>query len=80
MRALRLLSVWAVQALGAQRVQVVAHPLNEASQRVALRAGFTREGLLRNYELRKGSWEDRVVFSLVPTDIREGRSSDRAPS
>jgi RimJ/RimL family protein N-acetyltransferase len=67
-RALRLVSAWAFRALGAQRVQVVAHPLNEASQRVALRAGFTREGLLRNYELRKGEWEDRVMFSLVPTD------------
>ena len=79
-RALELVSAWAIEALGARRVQVVAHPLNEASQRVALRAGFTREGLLRNYEVRKGKWEDRVVFSLVPTDIEEGRSSDRASS
>jgi RimJ/RimL family protein N-acetyltransferase len=79
-RALGLVSAWAFEALGAQRVQVVAHPLNEASQRVALRAGFTREGLLRNYELRKGEWEDRVVFSRLPTDTRQGRSSDRSSS
>lgn len=63
-RAVRLVASWAFRALGAQRVQVVAHPLNEASQRVALKAGFTREGLQRNYELRNGVWEDRVVFSL----------------
>src|SRR5918999_6500308 len=39
-RALRLLAEWALRDLGEERVQVVAHPLNEASQRVALRAGF----------------------------------------
>jgi len=65
-RALRLVSEWAFRALGAERVQVVAHPLNEASQRVALRAGFTPEGLAPDYELRKGVWEDRLVFSLRP--------------
>jgi RimJ/RimL family protein N-acetyltransferase len=75
-RALRLVSEWAFTALGVERVQVVAHPLNEPSQRVALRAGFTREGLVPEYELRKGAWEDRVVFSL----LRWGRSSIRASS
>ncbi|HEX2233979.1 MAG TPA: GNAT family N-acetyltransferase [Thermoleophilaceae bacterium] len=68
-RALRLLSEWAVRELGAERVQVVAHPFNEASQQVALRAGFRREGLLRKYQFRKGAWEDRVAFSLVAGDL-----------
>jgi RimJ/RimL family protein N-acetyltransferase len=63
-RAVRLLSRWAFEALGVERVQVTTHPLNKASQRVALRAGFEREGLLPDYQLRKGVWEDRVVFSL----------------
>jgi RimJ/RimL family protein N-acetyltransferase/GrpB-like predicted nucleotidyltransferase (UPF0157 family) len=68
-RALRLLSGWALRVLGAERVQVVAHPLNEASQRVALRAGFRREGLLRKYQFSNGSWEDRVAFSLLAADL-----------
>jgi RimJ/RimL family protein N-acetyltransferase len=69
-RAVRLLSGWAFEALDAQRAQVVAHPLNEASQRVALRAGFEREGLVPDYQFRKGVWEDRVVFSLLRPDLR----------
>jgi RimJ/RimL family protein N-acetyltransferase/GrpB-like predicted nucleotidyltransferase (UPF0157 family) len=72
-RALRLLSEWAIAVLGAERVQVVAHPLNEASQRVALRAGFRREGLFRKYQLRKGAWEDRVAFSLLRADLEPAR-------
>lgn len=72
-RSVRLLSEWALRELRAERVQVVAHPLNEASQRVALRAGFTREGLLRKYQLRKGAWEDRVAFSLLAGDLEPPR-------
>jgi RimJ/RimL family protein N-acetyltransferase len=67
-RALRLVSRWAFEVLGAKRVQVAAHPLNEPSHRVALKAGFSREALVPDYELRKGVWEDRVVFSLQPTE------------
>ena len=77
------MSSWAFEALRAKRVQVATHPLNEASRRVALRAGFTLEGLSRNYQLRKGVWEDRVIFSLVPADLESytrGRSSDRTSS
>jgi RimJ/RimL family protein N-acetyltransferase/GrpB-like predicted nucleotidyltransferase (UPF0157 family) len=72
-RALRLLAEWALRTLGAERVQVVAHPLNEASQRAALRAGFRREGLLRKYQFRKGAWEDRVAFSLLAADLEPPR-------
>ena len=45
-RALRLLCGWAFDELGLARVQLLAEPENEASQRVAEKAGFQREGLL----------------------------------
>ena len=45
--ALRLVSNWAIEELGIQRVNLMTAPENVASQRVAERAGFTREGLLR---------------------------------
>jgi RimJ/RimL family protein N-acetyltransferase len=63
-RAVRLLSDWAFEVLGVERVKVATHPENKASQRVALKAGFTREGLVPDYELARGGWEDRVIFSL----------------
>ena len=43
-RATRMLAVWAITALGLERIELLANPENEASQRLAERAGFTREG------------------------------------
>jgi RimJ/RimL family protein N-acetyltransferase len=71
-RSVRLLSGWAVRELGMRRIELLAHPDNEASQRVALGAGFTREGLLRAYRERKGEREDLWMFSLLAGDV-EGR-------
>jgi RimJ/RimL family protein N-acetyltransferase len=68
-RAVVLLSRWALRDLGLERLQLFANPDNEPSQRVALAAGFTREGLLRSYRVRKGGREDLVVFSLLPGDL-----------
>ena len=42
---------------------------NEASQRLAERAGFTREGTLRRYRRRHGVREDLVMFSLLAEDL-----------
>jgi RimJ/RimL family protein N-acetyltransferase len=68
-RALQLLSRWAIEGLGLERVELLANPANAASQRVAARAGFTREGLLRGYRTRHGVREDLVMFSLLPEDL-----------
>ena len=69
-RATRLLSRWAIERLGLERLELLAHPANEPSQRLAANAGFTREGLLRSYRRRKGRREDLVMFSLLPGDLR----------
>jgi RimJ/RimL family protein N-acetyltransferase len=70
-RATRLLAVWALTELGLERVELLANPKNEASQRLAERAGFTREGTLRRYRRRHGVREDLVMFSLLAEDIAE---------
>jgi RimJ/RimL family protein N-acetyltransferase len=45
-------------------------PENIASQRVAEKAGFRREGILRSaLEYRDGSRSDSVVFSLLPEEL-----------
>jgi len=60
-RALTLLSRWAASEGGVQRLQLTTHPDNEASQRVAEKAGFRVVGLLdRQLRFRDGS--DRVVL------------------
>src|SRR4051794_6412706 len=68
-RALRLVAAWALHDLGLQRVEVLAHPDNLASQAVALRAGFRREGLMRSYRVNKGVRDDLWMFSLLPGEL-----------
>ncbi len=67
-RALRLLSRWALAEGGFARVQLMTEPENRASQRVAEKAGFRREGILRSYAELKGRRRDFVVYSLLPGD------------
>jgi len=68
--ALRALSRWALESLGLGRVELVTDPENIASQRVAERAGFQREAVLRSILLnRDGSRRDGVMFSLLPEDL-----------
>ena len=68
--ALRTLSHWAFESLALGRVELVTDPENIASQRVAEKAGFQREGVLRSMLLnRDGSRRDGVIFSLLPEDL-----------
>lgn len=69
-RALRLLARWALDELGLVRLQLVTDVENVASQRVAERSGFTREGVLRQALEVKGRRSDCVMFSLLPRDLR----------
>ncbi|MDE3147333.1 MAG: GNAT family N-acetyltransferase [Acidobacteriota bacterium] len=51
------------------RVQADTDPDNVAEQRALMSAGFTREGIARGAQWRRGEWRDRVVFSLVRSDL-----------
>lgn len=62
-RATRLVSESGIHELALSRIQLHAFPENVASQRVAEKAGFTREGILRSYrEVRGGSSRPRRVL------------------
>jgi RimJ/RimL family protein N-acetyltransferase len=68
-RALVLVARLAFAELGAARVQLRTEPDNVASQRVAEKAGFTREGVLRSFLDFKGRRRDAVMFSLLPEEL-----------
>lgn len=55
--------------LGLARVELLAAVGNVASQRVAERAGFTREGVLRQARPVPGGRADMVVFSLLEGEL-----------
>jgi RimJ/RimL family protein N-acetyltransferase len=78
--AVRLLAAWGFEELGLGRVEIRSQPKNEASHRVAERAGFTREGVLRSHALIKGQRRDMVVFSLLPGEMRREASGAEEPA
>jgi [ribosomal protein S5]-alanine N-acetyltransferase len=55
---------------GFQRVELRVAPGNLASRRVAEKAGFTYEGLLRNAGYVHSGRVDLEVWSLVAADLR----------
>jgi RimJ/RimL family protein N-acetyltransferase len=64
-----LLARWALTEKELARFQLRADVENEASQRVAERAGFVREGVLRSSLELKGERRDVVMYSLVREDL-----------
>ena len=68
-RGVRLLCEWLFRA-GIGRVEVRTHPENEPSQRLAVRAGFQREGVERKSIWLHGRRQDAIVWSLLPDDPR----------
>lgn len=54
------------------------HP-NEAARIIHERAGFTREGVLREDAWRNGRWVDRVLVSYLQHDYLEQSKQGEAP-
>jgi len=72
--ALDVLSVALLLEHEFQRVELRIAPGNVASRRVAEKAGFTYEGLLRNAGYTPAGRADLEVWSLVAGDLRAARS------
>lgn len=66
--AVRALAEWVFENLHPVRLELLAHIENVASQRVAEKAGFVREGVLRDYHELRGRRVDVVMFSMLPRD------------
>jgi RimJ/RimL family protein N-acetyltransferase len=62
------LTRWAFAEVGALRAELLIDHENAASQRVAERCGYVREGVLRSYHLKDGRRTDQVVYSRLPSD------------
>lgn len=71
--AVRGLAGWAFEHTRLRRIDLTANLDNLASLRVALKAGFTWEGVLRDAVLDEDGTHDLVVFGLL-------RGDGRAPS
>jgi RimJ/RimL family protein N-acetyltransferase len=69
-QAVRLLTRWTFAELGLARLELTCGPDNEASQRVAERCGFVREGLVRSPVPFKGTRRHSVLYGLLPDELR----------
>jgi RimJ/RimL family protein N-acetyltransferase len=69
-RALVLVSRWALARDGVARLQLRADVENRASRRVAEKAGYNLEGVLRSahWNPRLGRRQDWVMYSLLPDE------------
>lgn len=64
--AIELLVRWAQGELGLHRVELHTLPENAPMQGLAEAAGFTREGVLRDYTVERGRLVDHVVYARLP--------------
>jgi [ribosomal protein S5]-alanine N-acetyltransferase len=67
-RALGLAGEWLLGPCGIARVELFTEPDNAPMIRAAEDAGFTREGVLREYLRRRGKGVDVAVMSLISPD------------
>ncbi|CAN5492331.1 GNAT family N-acetyltransferase [soil metagenome] len=67
--AVRLVSGWTMESFDVERIGLLVYVGNEASARVAEKAGYRREGILRRYAVQRGVARDCIVFSLVREDL-----------
>jgi RimJ/RimL family protein N-acetyltransferase len=66
--AVQLVARWALHDLSLDRLEITCAPDNAASQRVAERSGFVRQGVLRSHLPFKGGRRDSVIFGLAAED------------
>ena len=63
--AVKLLADWVFQHTDLERLEIVAAVGNEASQRVAEKAGALREGTLSSRLCIHGAYDDAVMHSII---------------
>jgi RimJ/RimL family protein N-acetyltransferase len=67
-RAVTMLCEWAFDGLRLARLELRVDVRNQASQRLAERVGFEREGLIRSSQEIHGERIDEYLYSLLPGD------------
>jgi RimJ/RimL family protein N-acetyltransferase len=75
--ALRLLTDWGFTERGLLRIELLISVDNLASIRVAERAGYVKEGVLRSLYVKDGRREDHELWSCLPGDDWESGSGER---
>jgi RimJ/RimL family protein N-acetyltransferase len=73
-RAMRVLLDWAFDERGMHRVEWYAASANQPSVNVARRLGMTRDGVLRESHLHRGTRQDIEIWSVLAPEWRAARA------
>jgi RimJ/RimL family protein N-acetyltransferase len=73
--AVRLLTEYLFARHRINRLQLNIHPENEASRRVATKAGYTLEGLMRGCWFHQGRYHDLEIWSMLRDELPRGKLS-----
>jgi RimJ/RimL family protein N-acetyltransferase len=70
-RGVEILTEWAFESMGVERMEILVDPRNEPSLKVAEAAGYVREGVLRGYRpSRNGGRLDLTMYARLRADGR----------
>jgi RimJ/RimL family protein N-acetyltransferase len=67
-QAIKLAVETGFKALDIERMEAYVDPANIGSQRVLEKNGFTKEGLLKNCVVQKGTVKDRFLYSFLKSN------------
>ena len=70
-RGLAAMARWADNDLHIPRIQVYIEPWNIGSIRTAEAAGFTKEGLLRGWQIVDDERRDMLMYSLLASELED---------
>ena len=68
--AVNLLTEYGFSVLALHRIEINLRPENEASKKVALKAGFALEGARNNYLHIAGDWRNHITFVKENPEIK----------
>src|SRR4051812_26637272 len=69
-RAVRLITTWAFDSLGFERVELTTTPDNAATRALAIKLGFKEEGTMRSRNLERGRRVDVMMFAVLKDEWR----------
>lgn len=70
--AVQLLTEYLFARLRTNRLQLNIHPDNKASRRVATKAGYTLEGVMRGCWFHRGEFRDLEIWSILRDELQPG--------
>jgi ribosomal-protein-alanine N-acetyltransferase len=63
--AMQLICAWGFRDAGFHRIQLITLAINAPMRRLAERAGFREEALLREYTFERGAGHDHVLYGML---------------